>query len=187
LIFEGHRGAVTEGAVAPPWVVERLDIIEDGKLSVAPGGENDLVQAGIAFEGTPERLHRSIVVAIPRPAHAALQPGGRQQRDVVGVDILAATVGMMQDPFGRLASLEGVPEGGQGQAGVQRRRAGPADDASAGPARRRCTPAWPWPPSGTPSSDANRPKGSCIIPTVAASMSTPTTSRCWRPPGWSAA
>ena len=37
----------------------------------------------------------------------------------------------MEDPFGWLASLERVPEGGQGQAGVQRRRAGPADDAPA--------------------------------------------------------
>ena len=45
--------------VPPPWVVERLDIVEDedGKLSVAPGGENenDLVQVGIVFEGAPER------------------------------------------------------------------------------------------------------------------------------------
>ena len=75
MILERHRGEVTEGAVAPPWVVERLDIIEDGKLSFAPGGQNGLVQAGIAFEGAPERLHRGIVV------QDELHPLGQLKRD----------------------------------------------------------------------------------------------------------
>ena len=38
---------------------------------------------------------------------------------------------MMQDTFGWLAPLKSVPEGGEGQAGVKRRRTGPADHATA--------------------------------------------------------
>jgi hypothetical protein len=33
LFFERHRGYVTERAVAPRRVVERLDVVEDGKLA----------------------------------------------------------------------------------------------------------------------------------------------------------
>ena len=41
--------------MAPPWVIERLDIIEDGKLCLAAAGENDLVQVSIGLERAPER------------------------------------------------------------------------------------------------------------------------------------
>jgi hypothetical protein len=56
------------------------------------------------------------------------KPAASRALDVICIDVLAAAVGVMQEPFGRLAAPQGVPEGGQGQAGVQGRRAGPADD-----------------------------------------------------------
>jgi len=40
LVFEHHRGDLTQRAVAPRWVIKRLDIIEDGKLGVAAAGGN---------------------------------------------------------------------------------------------------------------------------------------------------
>ena len=53
LFFECHRGDKADGAVASPRVVERLDIIKDGKLSMAATGRNGSVQAGIGFKGAP--------------------------------------------------------------------------------------------------------------------------------------
>jgi hypothetical protein len=35
-LFEGHRGNTAERAVAPRSVVERLDVVEDGKFSLGP-------------------------------------------------------------------------------------------------------------------------------------------------------
>jgi len=48
---------------------------------------------------------------------------------------------------------------------------------SAGHVRRRCTPAWPLPPSRTLLSGAGRPRDCYITPTAAASTLTPSMSR----------
>src|SRR5436190_13107325 len=71
MFFKCHRGNASERSVAPRRVVERLDIIEDGKFSLGMGVGLEMVQPGIAFEGAPERFHHRVVVAITWPAHAA--------------------------------------------------------------------------------------------------------------------
>ena len=117
--------------MAPPRVVERLDIIEDGKLGFAARRQHGLIEPGVRLERAPERFHRSVVVTVSGPTHAAHQAGGIEERHVICIDILAAPVGVMQEAFGRLAAPQGVPKRGQGQAGVQGRRTGPAYDAAA--------------------------------------------------------
>ena len=104
MIFEGHRGEVTEGAVASPWVVEGLDIVEDGKLRVAAARRDRFVETGIGLERAPERFHRGVVVAIAGPAHTAFDAGRGQGRDVMVIDVLAAAIGVMQQAAGRLTT-----------------------------------------------------------------------------------
>jgi hypothetical protein len=62
MVFEGHRGEVTERAVASRWVIEGLDVVEDKQFGVAAAGRERSVQSGFGFEGAPERFHVRIVV-----------------------------------------------------------------------------------------------------------------------------
>jgi hypothetical protein len=48
--------------VAPRRVVERLDVIEDGKLSVMAAGGNRHIEPAVGLEGAPKGLHRRIIV-----------------------------------------------------------------------------------------------------------------------------
>ena len=118
---------MTERAVAPRRVVERLDVIEDGKLGVAAASGNRGVEPGVGLQGGPKRFHGGVVVAVPGPSHAAFEAGSLERGDVV-VDVLAATVRMVQEPFGRPAAFDGVAEGRQDQAGVDGGSARPADN-----------------------------------------------------------
>jgi hypothetical protein len=86
--------------VAPRRVVERLDVIEDGKLSVMAAGGNRHIEPAVGLEGAPKGLHRRIIVTVSCAAHAALDAGGLQSLDVIFVDVLAAAVGVMQEPLG---------------------------------------------------------------------------------------
>ena len=131
LFFEYHRGYIAERAVAPRRVVERLDVIEDGKLSVTAAVWNRLIQSGIGLQGAPERFHRRVVVAIAGPAHAPFDAGGEERLDVVAVDILAAAIRVMEESCGRLPTLQGIGEGGQDETVMQGGRTGPADDFAA--------------------------------------------------------
>src|SRR5258708_1253267 len=48
MFFKCHRGNGTERSVAPRRVVERLDVIEDGKFSLGMGVGLELVQPSVA-------------------------------------------------------------------------------------------------------------------------------------------
>lgn len=117
--------------MAPPWVVKRLDIIEDGKLRFAACGGLVLVQAGVTFEAAPERFHGSVVVAIFSATHAAGRSGGEESCEVVGVNLLGSTIRMMQPSFRGLTLPQGGLQGRQSQAGVQGGSARPAHCATA--------------------------------------------------------
>ena len=74
---------------------------------------NRLSQSGIGLQGTPKRFPGGIVVAITSAAHAAVDAGRAERRDVVAVDILAAAIRVMEASSGGLPTLEGVGEGRQ--------------------------------------------------------------------------
>ena len=79
LSFVFGRAQVTERRVATLAVVEHLDVIED----VGPGFRSILVVAvagQFGFERSEEALGHDVVVAVSSTAHAACDPGLRQQR-----------------------------------------------------------------------------------------------------------
>jgi len=131
LFFEYHRGYIAERAVAPRRVVERLDVIEDGKLSVTATVRNRLIQSGVGLQSAPERFHRRVVVAITSAAHAPFNASDVERVNVVAVDILAAAIRVMEESCGGLPTLQGIGEGGQDETGMQGGRTGPADDFAA--------------------------------------------------------
>ena len=71
VLFEDHRGKITERDVALRQVVEGLDRDEGGKLIVTTARRDCFIQAVVALEGAPGRLHHGVVVAIFRPARGA--------------------------------------------------------------------------------------------------------------------
>ena len=117
--------------MAPRRVVERLDIIEDGKLCESATGRNRLIELCVAFQAAPERFHRRVVETVSGAAHTAFDSSRGQGFDVIIVDVLAAAIGVMQEALGRSATFQGVVEGRQDQTGVKGRPAGPADDSTA--------------------------------------------------------
>ncbi len=68
LVRRENSGDLTERAVEPRRVVERLDIIEDGKLCVAAAGGNRFIEPRVGLEGAPKRFHRVVVAAFCWPA-----------------------------------------------------------------------------------------------------------------------
>ena len=67
--FVFHRGAITQGAVEPLWVIERFDVIEDGQLGLVLGSKVVAMEP-FGFEGATERFHGGVVVAVAFAAHA---------------------------------------------------------------------------------------------------------------------
>ena len=64
-----HRGAITQSAVEPFWVIECFDVIEDGRVGLTMGGEVRAMEP-FGFECAPEGLHGGIVIAVAGGAHA---------------------------------------------------------------------------------------------------------------------
>ena len=119
MCFEYHREYISERAVASRRVVECLDVIEDGKLSVTATVRNRLIQSGVGLQSAPERFHRRVVVAITSAAHAPFNASGVERINVVAVDILAAAIRVMEESCGGLPTLQGIGEGGQDETGMQ--------------------------------------------------------------------
>src|SRR5919108_3912450 len=102
-MLEGRRREITERAVAPRRIIERFDIVEGGKFGFAACGRNDLLEAGLRLEGTEPRFREGVVVAVARAAHAALDVVLCQRREIILVNILAAAIGVVQQPGRGLA------------------------------------------------------------------------------------
>jgi len=54
LVFERHRGEITQRAVAPRRVIEGFDVVEGGKRGGAPGRWENLFDSRFGFVGAPE-------------------------------------------------------------------------------------------------------------------------------------
>ena len=92
LFFEYHRGYIAERAVAPRRVVEGLDIVENGKLGLVVIGRDGGRQICFGFQGTPERLHGCIVIAVAGAAHGLTQSPLGQPATYLGAGVLTAAV-----------------------------------------------------------------------------------------------
>ena len=108
-------------------VVERLDVFEHGGLELEPVGPGAAVDE-LFFEGGEERLGDGVVVGVSAGAHRDRDPGlvrGAAERER---DVLAALVGVVDQPWVGASAREGHPErvDDQGRAHVGGHR--PADD-----------------------------------------------------------
>ena len=59
---------LAKGGVAPPWVVEAFQVVEDGHPCLGPGAEAVAVQQ-FAFQGGEEALGHGVVIAVTDRAH----------------------------------------------------------------------------------------------------------------------
>ena len=51
------------------------------------------------LKDAPEALHRSIIITVPTPTHGGFQPVVLHQTPVLVTAVLAATVGVVQQPL----------------------------------------------------------------------------------------
>jgi hypothetical protein len=109
-LFEGD---LADGGVKPPTIVAAFDIGEQ----VVPRGITIEVFAlvnELGFQSAEETLHRRIVPAVSLAAHRLKDSGRLQEPEVVAGGILAAAVGMMNEPRRRRSSLDCHRERGDG-------------------------------------------------------------------------
>jgi hypothetical protein len=89
----------------------------DGGEQVVPGGRAGFVASLMhecGFQSAKTAFHRCIVEPISLPAHGLDHPG-RAEDLAVGGGVLAAAIGMVDEPGRRLLPLYGHGEGGDGQ------------------------------------------------------------------------
>ena len=93
--FVFHRGEITQSAVEPFWVIERFDVIEDGRLGLVVSLELVAMEP-FGFEGAPERFHGGVVVTVAFAAHAGKGFESGKEGTIIGAGVLAATIGVME-------------------------------------------------------------------------------------------
>ena len=72
-------------------VIERLDVIKDGDVSLVASFE-DATENQLQFERAPEGLHLSVIVAIAFAAHGGFGLGTTQSTAEGGASVLGAAV-----------------------------------------------------------------------------------------------
>lgn len=132
LVFEVHRGFVTERAVESLSVIVNFDGLKD-ELSGVFAIFKDEIGEEFIFESAPERFDGGIIIAIGLAAHAGLDTGVLELSAVFRAGVLRASVGMMKEAFRRkrLAMFDSHGEGIEGQAGLEIFLHSPADDFAA--------------------------------------------------------
>src|SRR5579871_2838506 len=91
-------GQIPQGGVEAGAVVERLDVREDARLRLLPGGV-PLVVDELPLQAGEEALHRGVVPAVGTAAHATGDAVLARELPVVVAGVLAAPVGVRQQPL----------------------------------------------------------------------------------------
>jgi len=110
-------------------IVENLDVLEDRRLRRRSRGEVRVVDQ-LLLERGEEALHRRVVPAIRSAAHAVGDAVLDKQALVVLAGVLAAAVGMCQQPLAGQAALHGHRQRIHNQAALQVFGHRPTHDAS---------------------------------------------------------
>lgn len=113
--------------MAPLWVVEHLDVVEDIGLGIGSRGVG-LAAHALALEQLEEALDHRVVVAVAAPAHAADQLVGLQELLPFFAGELTALVRVQQNRRFGLAAPQRHDQRAQHQIGVDARAHAPADD-----------------------------------------------------------
>ena len=101
--FEFCGRQVAGSGVAPLWVVEHLDVVEDIGLRIGSRGVG-LAAHALALEQLEEALGHRVVVAVATSAHAADQVVLAQEGLPLVAGELSALIGMNHDRPMRLAA-----------------------------------------------------------------------------------
>jgi len=132
LVFEVHRGLITERAVDPHAVISNFNGFKDGLASFFAIGKNGLLEEFI-FKRAPKRFDGGVIVAISFAAHAGLDGRVLEEGTILGAGVLRAAIGMMQEAFKRkgLTMVQGHLECLESEGGLEILLHGPADDSAA--------------------------------------------------------
>ena len=114
----------------PHAVVEDLDVAENRAFCFGTGGEDAPVDE-FGFQRGPEALHFGVVVAVACPTHPRSDTVGAQKLAVRLAGVLAATVGVVEQPARGPLRLDRPLEGAGDQSGGHRVVRRPADDLAA--------------------------------------------------------
>ena len=84
-------------------LVPHLDPFKDCRARLIVRAEALAVDEFL-LQGRPEAFHHGVVIAVSRPAHAASDSELFEFEDKVMLDVLAAAIGVVQQPWGWLAA-----------------------------------------------------------------------------------
>jgi len=113
--------------MAPDGIVEPVDVATNGLGSLLAGVE-DGPPHQLGFEGLEERFDHRVVVAVSLPGHRDQDAVLAELGLIIDGAILAATIGVMDQPGCRTAHGKGFAQGGESQVAVQPVACCPADD-----------------------------------------------------------
>jgi hypothetical protein len=108
-------------------VVVVLDVVTDCVVRFGAGLEGAAVHQFL-LQRREEALGDGVVPTVARGTHAASGAVLLEQRAVLGARVLAAAVGVMNEPRRRTATSQSMPEGRDGEVAAQRLAKRPADD-----------------------------------------------------------
>ena len=94
MVFVFDWREVAEGRMESERVVEGLDVIKEGGLSLLQV-QGDLVVEALRLKGGPEALHGSVIVTTSLSAHAGADPTGVQETAQGTGGVLNSAIRMM--------------------------------------------------------------------------------------------
>ena len=121
---------MAQRAVEPAPVVRAFDVFEEG-ASDPILGPGLTFRHGLTLERAPERFHGSVVVAVTLATHAGHQARSLKSVSIALAGILNASIGMMDEPFGRPPLNQCALQRLDSAASVQALPNGPAQNLAA--------------------------------------------------------
>src|SRR5205807_7533574 len=104
------RGDIPQRRVAALVVVEDFDVLDDRRTGLRAGGEVSVLDQ-LFLQRSKEALHRGVIPAVGTATHAAGNAVPGQEALVMVAGVLAAPVGMSQQPLARQAPLHRERQG----------------------------------------------------------------------------
>ena len=94
----------------PDGVMEPVDVSGDGVFGLLAGLPGDRLDQ-LRLDGLEERLDHCIVVAVSAPAHRDLDAAFAKQGLIVDRAVLRPAIGMVNQPWCRVASHQSTAQG----------------------------------------------------------------------------
>src|SRR3954447_5247624 len=102
MFFELSRAGEIESGMAPDGIVEPVDVAANSPVGLLAGVEDGPPEE-LGFQGLEEGLDHGVVIAIPLAGHRDQDAVLVELGLIIDRAILAATIGMMDQPCGRTA------------------------------------------------------------------------------------